>query len=223
MTETKLSGMVINKIDSEDTYQKLIEAGQIGENDISFVESEDTSVSLGITGANVGDIIKVKAVDANGKPTEWEAAGNIYHTLCSETLAESVPYVEWTTDIYGNPFDLSNIHELLLLLKMPSSIQSSNMFFWAIGDGYAFDNGSTFRQAIVKYTLFQEQKIVYKEAIMLDGTTSYMWQGENIVARKAYMSIYGNDSELQPSRIYIQQHSDTDLFPEGTVIAVVAR
>lgn len=73
MTQTKLSGMVINKIDSEDTYQKLVEAGQIGENDISFVESEDTSVSLGITGANVGDIIKVKSVDGSGKPTEWEA------------------------------------------------------------------------------------------------------------------------------------------------------
>ena len=73
MTETKLSGMVINKIDSEDTYQKLVAAGQIGENDISFVQSEDTSVSLGITGAAVGDIIKVKAVDDSGKPTAWEA------------------------------------------------------------------------------------------------------------------------------------------------------
>lgn len=44
MTETKLSGMVINKIDSEDTYQKLVAAGQIGENDISFVQSEDLSL-----------------------------------------------------------------------------------------------------------------------------------------------------------------------------------
>ena len=31
-------------------------------------------ISLGLTGAAVGDIVKVKAVDANGKPTEWEAA-----------------------------------------------------------------------------------------------------------------------------------------------------
>lgn len=33
-----------------------------------------TDISLGVTGAAVGDIIKVKAVDANGKPTAWEAA-----------------------------------------------------------------------------------------------------------------------------------------------------
>ena len=34
-----------------------------------------TDISLGVTGASVGDIIKVKAVDASGKPTAWEAAG----------------------------------------------------------------------------------------------------------------------------------------------------
>ena len=33
-----------------------------------------TDISLGVTGASVGDIIKVKAVDASGKPTVWEAA-----------------------------------------------------------------------------------------------------------------------------------------------------
>ena len=223
MTETKLPGMVINRIDSEDTYQKLVAAGQIGENDISFVESEDTSVSLGITGANVGDIIKVKSVDGSGKPMVWEASGNIYHTLCSETLAESVLYVEWTTDINGSPFDLSNIHEVLLLLKMPSSIKSNNINFSVIGNGYAFDNGSTFSQAIVKYTLFQEQKIVFKEAIMLAGTTSYLWQGENIVARRAFLATYTNDSELQPSTISIRTNDATNPFPEGTLIAVVAR
>ena len=32
-----------------------------------------TDVSLGVTGASVGDIVKVKAVDDSGKPTEWEA------------------------------------------------------------------------------------------------------------------------------------------------------
>ena len=33
----------------------------------------DANVSLGVTGASVGDIIKVKAVDDSGKPTAWEA------------------------------------------------------------------------------------------------------------------------------------------------------
>lgn len=39
----------------------------------------DSSVSgglhLGITGANVGQTIKIKSVDEDGVPTEWEATG----------------------------------------------------------------------------------------------------------------------------------------------------
>lgn len=37
-------------------------------------ESSGTDKSLGITGAAAGKIPKIKAVDAEGKPTEWEAA-----------------------------------------------------------------------------------------------------------------------------------------------------
>lgn len=33
-----------------------------------------TDISLGLTSAAVGQTIKVKAIDASGKPTEWEAA-----------------------------------------------------------------------------------------------------------------------------------------------------
>ena len=51
-----------------------------------------TDISLGVTGASVGDIIKVKAVDANGKPTAWEAAEDSrrqpYKILYSQTLTE---------------------------------------------------------------------------------------------------------------------------------------
>lgn len=38
------------------------------------VEGIGTDISNGITGASVGQTIKVKAVDDDGKPTEWEAA-----------------------------------------------------------------------------------------------------------------------------------------------------
>lgn len=82
MTETKLPGMVINRIDKKSTYDSLVKKGEIGENDLCLVEDEDnispgsgTDISLGITGAAVGDIVKVKAVDDSGKPTAWEAAG----------------------------------------------------------------------------------------------------------------------------------------------------
>ncbi len=90
MTETKLPGWAINKIDSMDTYDKLVEAGKIGENDLCLVEDDDVGVSLGVTGAAVGDIVKVKAVDDSGKPTEWEAVSDEYELIDDVTLEETV-------------------------------------------------------------------------------------------------------------------------------------
>ena len=85
MTETKLPGMVINKIDTKETYNALIKNGEIGENDLCLVEAED-NISLGVTSASVGDIIKVKAVDADGKITETEAVD--MSTIVSVTYNE---------------------------------------------------------------------------------------------------------------------------------------
>lgn len=45
-----------------------------------------TDVSLGVTGARVGDIVKVKAVDENGKPTEWETYRTRIDTIVDFTF-----------------------------------------------------------------------------------------------------------------------------------------
>lgn len=58
-----------------------------------------TDISLGVTGATVGQTIKVKAVDANGKPTAWEAvdmaAGDTeaWEKVCQVTTAENVSFI----------------------------------------------------------------------------------------------------------------------------------
>lgn len=61
-----------------------------------------TDISLGVTGATVGQTIKVKAVDAGGKPTAWEAvdmaAGDTWELLgtldasSAEVLQLDFPY-----------------------------------------------------------------------------------------------------------------------------------
>lgn len=56
-----------------------------------------TDISLGITSAAVGDIVKVKAVDGNGVPTEWEAAGGTaaedFSLVGSVTLTETASVI----------------------------------------------------------------------------------------------------------------------------------
>ena len=56
-----------------------------------------TDLSLGITGAQVGQIAKITAVDAQGKPTKWEpvdmasgAGAKPYKILYNQTLSEAV-------------------------------------------------------------------------------------------------------------------------------------
>lgn len=52
------------------------------------------NLSLGITGAQVGQIVRVKAVDEAGKPTEWEAVRDLtrepYELIKEITLTEPV-------------------------------------------------------------------------------------------------------------------------------------
>lgn len=58
-------GQILAKLDELQTEIDEIKAGGGG--------GGGTDISLGVTGATVGQTIKVKAVDADGKPTAWEA------------------------------------------------------------------------------------------------------------------------------------------------------
>lgn len=69
-----------------------------------------TDISLGVTGAAVGNIVKIKAVDADGKPTEWEAAEAGMRLIRAITLEEQSDRVDITTDEGGNTFSLSNVY-----------------------------------------------------------------------------------------------------------------
>nr|DAE16352.1 MAG TPA: hypothetical protein [Siphoviridae sp. ctvdw32] len=68
------------------------------------LESKD-GVGMGITGATVGQISKVAAVDASGVPTAWEpvdmasgGGGETWEKLVDASLAESVDSVTYTFD-----------------------------------------------------------------------------------------------------------------------------
>lgn len=58
-----------------------------------------TDISLNVIGATVGQTIKVKAVDANGKPTAWEAVdmaageAEVWEKVCEVTTTENVSFI----------------------------------------------------------------------------------------------------------------------------------
>ena len=65
-----------------------------------------TDISLGVTGATVGQTIKVKAVDADGKPTAWEAVNmaageaEVWEKVCQVTTTENVSFIYQPFDGY---------------------------------------------------------------------------------------------------------------------------
>lgn len=81
-------GQILAKLDELQTEIDEIEAGGVG----------GTDISLGVT-ATVGQTIKVKAVDADGKPTAWEAvdmaAGDteVWGKVCEVTTTEDVSFI----------------------------------------------------------------------------------------------------------------------------------
>lgn len=81
-----------------------------------------TDISLGVTGASVGDIIKVKAVDADGKPTEWVAAempsGDNYELINDVTIEDWVCSITINQDSSGNAFALK---KMIIFMTLPKT------------------------------------------------------------------------------------------------------
>ena len=76
--ETKLWERKLDKNLGENNAGKILTVDKNG--DVTAVEMPvidgpgENNISLGLSSATVGDIIKVKAVDDNGTPTAWESA-----------------------------------------------------------------------------------------------------------------------------------------------------
>ena len=78
-----------------------------------------TDISLGLTSASVGQIIKVKAIDESGKPTAWDAAdmpsggGETWEAINAITLSDAVNTVTINTDSGGNAIALKKVRILV--------------------------------------------------------------------------------------------------------------
>ena len=66
-------------------------------------------ISLGISGATAGQMAKVKAVDENGVPTQWEAGSDALPLLYHGKVSEAISGFE-ITEIGGNPMSLSEVN-----------------------------------------------------------------------------------------------------------------
>ena len=99
-----------------------------------------TDISLGLTSASVGQIVKVKAVDENGKPTEWEAAEMdkgepsfpkfeklLTHTITEEEIAANPVAFVWGTAQIPN---LNDFNVFTLTIRNPDNTTKITFTKW---------------------------------------------------------------------------------------------
>ena len=103
--------------------------------------SGGTDISLGLTSATVGQTIKVKAVNADGKPTAWEAveSGEKWEKIAEIIIpddAEESNALTINKDLNGQPFSLLKAR---LCSKFPKYTGGSTI----PGFGFAMLNGKT--------------------------------------------------------------------------------
>ena len=108
--------------------------------------SGGTDISLGLTSATVGQTIKVKAVDTDGKPTAWEAAesGEKWEKIAEIIIpddAEESNALTINKDLNGQPFSLLKAR---LCGKFPKYTGGSTIpgFSFAMLNGRANGNPS---------------------------------------------------------------------------------
>ena len=123
-----------------------------------------TDISLGIISAAVGDIVKVKAVDASGKPTEWEAAGGIeadnMPLLYHQTVADTI--TDFTLDaIDGVALSLSAVKISAILKAVGTTWTGIKVWIDAVSpnnDSLGADSGGVYTVADKWYAGFAEAK-----------------------------------------------------------------
>lgn len=162
----------------EQIYNNVVTSvnGQTGD-----VTLTDESKSLGITSASVGQIPKVKAVDSNGAPTEWEAAAmpsgggtgtsvqsdwNQNDTTASDYIKnrpggyEKQISINIDTDIIAGMEGLINLEEDGCLYRLPVD---------NINDLQGAKIGSTQSDAVIIDSIYEDEETLQDKKIKVFG------------------------------------------------------
>lgn len=100
----------------------------LGDTDTGKPSQGPAGAGLDVTGATVGQTVKISAVDSNGVPTAWvpvdmASGGGEWNTIVDTTLTESAAY--------NQEVQLAGYHEVVVCFRLPkvdSAIQLGNSY-----------------------------------------------------------------------------------------------
>ena len=152
--------------------------------------SSGTDISLGLTSAAVGQIIKVKAVDESGKPTAWEAAdmpsgggAGLWEHICDITATEEIDGgITISENREGVPLSELQYNEIWVLAKMVGVSTNTNNW-WGCTCGIhqkggnvtyrsrtngASSGGTTAKRYVSWYTFIRGGKAYWTDGANID-------------------------------------------------------
>lgn len=151
------------------------------------IPSGGTDISLGLTAATVGQTIKVKAVDADGKPTEWEAVNiakpwgwELINEITIPEGADEILEFVINTDSNGKPFKL---HRFMMFVHLPIYTGTSEIPTYGYGtiNGYKYNTKTSAAPMI--YTSLSEP--------LKTESSTFSWMEGDIMGDRNHMCIYG--------------------------------
>ena len=152
------------------------------------IPSGGTDISLGLTAATVGQTIKVKAVDASGVPTAWEAVDiakpwgwELINEITIPEGADEILEFVINTDSNGKPFKL---HRFMMFVHLPIYTGASEIpnFGYGTINGYRY-NGPTYSPPLIYTSLREPSKT---------DSFTFSWMEGDIMGDGNHMCIYGS-------------------------------
>ena len=179
------------------------------------LDKADAAVSLGLTAATPGQIIKVKAVQ-DGKPTEWEAvdmpSGGVewYEVIDMETT-ENVNDLIVSTDKNGRP--ISGYHALAMVLCFMIPADSTQ----------ASTNGSIWVYPMVNLSLSSPLRTIQSVSAWktTPRTYNYLYAGSNraiFLSGSIVAPIFDENYSNGFDGVKLHINVDGDHFPAGTKV-----
>ena len=178
------------------------------------LDKADTAISLGLTAATPGQIIKVKAVQ-DGKPTEWESVdmpseGVEWYEVIDMETAENVNDLVISTDKNGRP--ISGYHALAMVLcfmiPADSTQTSTNGAIWLYPSSITQNSCLRTIESVVTWkTVARTFNYLYV------GSNRSLFQSSNKAATIFDIESF---SVFNGFRLYV--HNPDDHLPAGTKV-----
>lgn len=118
------------------------------------IPSGGTDISLGLTAATVGQTVKVKAVDTDGKPTAWEAVDAASGAETWELIAEIDFDVDAANDVFAWEYkNLPNYKELAYKkVSLVGSTETASGITISINNSYPHYSGIVYAKKGEQYS-----------------------------------------------------------------------